>query len=81
MIAAYLASSGALASLPGWAVVGVALLACVCLAVAGRVVTNTVLNGSAPPVFEGLPYIGGILKFARVRGRPGARIPPTRAGL
>ncbi len=30
-----------------------------------RLVSNA-LPGKLPPVFEGLPYVGGILKFAQV---------------
>ncbi|KAF5835426.1 sterol 14 desaturase [Dunaliella salina] len=31
----------------------------------GRYLANTVGNGETPPVFEGLPFIGGLLKFTR----------------
>lgn len=33
----------------------------------GRYLANTVGNGQTPPVFEGLPFIGGLLKFTKVR--------------
>mmetsp|Transcript_6366 Transcript_6366/g.14126 ORF Transcript_6366/g.14126 Transcript_6366/m.14126 type:complete len:494 (+) Transcript_6366:74-1555(+) len=37
----------------------------VSVAVIGRVLFNTVLNGKRPPVFEGIPFVGGLLKFAK----------------
>lgn len=33
-----------------------------------RLIGNS-LPSKAPPVFEGLPFIGGIMKFASVSGR------------
>jgi len=32
----------------------------------GRILANAVGNGQTPPIFEGLPFIGGLLKFTRV---------------
>lgn len=34
--------------------------------IVGRVLFNN-LPGKRPPILEGIPYIGGLLKFARVR--------------
>lgn len=47
------------AYLSGWVIGGLLLL------VALRLLQN-LLPGKAPPVFEGLPFIGGILKFSKV---------------
>ena len=38
-------------------------LACVFL---GRILANTVGVGKSPPIFEGMPFVGGLLKFTRV---------------
>lgn len=40
------------------------LFACALL----RVITNK-LSRQAPPVFEGIPFIGGVLKFVKVTSR------------
>jgi hypothetical protein len=76
MMAAEVASSGAatggaqllgtLAALPAVVLLPLALLAALTLAVVGRLASHTVLRGPAPPVFEGVPFIGGMLKFAIV---------------
>jgi small-conductance mechanosensitive channel len=43
------------------------------LAVATVMLVTRVLSalfpGSKPPISEGVPYIGGLFKFAKVRGR------------
>jgi hypothetical protein len=36
-----------------------------------RILTNT-FNGKAPPVDEGIPFVGGLIKFSKVRSRPAA---------
>lgn len=41
---------------------GVVLLA----AVAMRLLTNT-FHGKSPPVEEGIPFVGGLIKFSKVR--------------
>lgn len=45
-----------------------AVLTVLSLAVA-RVIQNTLLNGKAPPVHEGIPLIGGLMKFIKVGSR------------
>ena len=44
-----------------WPVVGLVLLASVLVL---RVISNT-LTFNKPPIFEGLPFIGGLVKFAK----------------
>lgn len=63
-----LAAVAALQALPVVAQVAVALGSTLLLAVCLRLLKHTVLRGSAPPVEEGIPFIGGLLKFAKVRG-------------
>lgn len=58
----------ALQALPLAAQVAVAVGSTLVLAVCLRLLKHTVLRGSAPPVEEGIPFIGGLLKFAKVRG-------------
>lgn len=43
----------------------------------GRLLYNTKLvQGKRPPIFEGLPYVGGLIKFAKAsRGAIGRRDP------
>ena len=36
----------------------------------GRLLFNTVLNGKRPPIMEGLPYVGGLIKFMQVGTQP-----------
>lgn len=40
--------------------------AAIAAAVVARLANQTVLRGSKPPVFEGVPFVGGLLAFARV---------------
>ena len=47
-------------------VAGAALLVALALLV-HRVLTNA-LPGRAPPVDEGIPFVGGLIKFSKVRG-------------
>jgi hypothetical protein len=36
-----------------------------------RILANT-FHGNKPPIFEGIPFVGGLMKFAGVSARPGA---------
>lgn len=57
----------ALARVPLWQlglVVSVVLTAALLV---GRVLLNTLLNGKRPPIMEGYPFVGGLIKFAQVR--------------
>jgi hypothetical protein len=56
------ASGGMLASAP---LLGLALVAAFLVV---RWLKQTVLRGAAPPTLEGVPLVGGVVKFARVRG-------------
>lgn len=52
--------------------------------VLGRMIQNNLLVGKKPPILEGIPFIGGLLKFIKValRTAPRYRAPPgTHAGL
>lgn len=42
------------------------LAALLAAAVVARLAAHTVLRGAKPPVFEGVPFVGGLLAFARV---------------
>lgn len=46
----------------------VALAALLAAAVVARLASQTVLRGTKPPVYEGVPFVGGLLAFARVSG-------------
>ncbi len=50
---------------PVTVLVSTVLLATLVLLVVSRVLGNTVINSlqKRPPVFEGIPFIGGLLKF------------------
>ncbi|KAL6745660.1 sterol 14 desaturase [Haematococcus lacustris] len=50
--------------LPLYITVPLSLLVVLLTAVLTRILANYLLNGSRPPVFEGVPFIGGLLKFA-----------------
>ncbi len=52
-------------SLPAPALYAASALIVVASAVVLRLLFNS-LHGKTPPVFEGVPYIGGLLKFAAV---------------
>jgi sterol 14-demethylase len=54
----------ALAAMPPHALLAAALAATFAIALLLRLFANA-LRGSAPPIAEGLPFIGGLLKFAR----------------
>jgi hypothetical protein len=43
------------------------LAAALAAAVVARLASQTVLRGNRPPVFEGVPFVGGVLAFAKVR--------------
>lgn len=45
------------------------LAAALAAAVVARLASQTVLRGNRPPVFEGVPFVGGVLAFAKVRER------------
>ncbi len=51
-------------------------VAALALVVVARLVHNS-LPGSAPPVFEGIPFIGGVLKFVKVQCARGGSAPTT----
>lgn len=36
-----------------------------------RIIANT-FHGNRPPIFEGVPFVGGLMKFAGVSARPWA---------
>lgn len=50
------------------ALVITAAAAVVALAVI-RILANT-FHGNKPPIFEGIPYVGGLMKFAGVSSKP-----------
>jgi sterol 14-demethylase len=54
----------ALHQLPPSAMIIVSIVACLMIAVLARVLSNT-FHGNAPPVDEGIPFIGGLLKFSK----------------
>lgn len=61
--------------LPPWQLGMAVSLVLVAAALVGRVLANS-FTGKRPPIFEGIPYIGGLLKFVAVSGaRPEARAP------
>ncbi len=47
------------------ALIALTVVAVAALLVVARLVLNK-LTGSRPPVFEGVPFIGGMIKFAKV---------------
>jgi hypothetical protein len=71
---------GAVAGASALQLVATALLVVVVASIALRVAQNH-LPSKRPPVFEGIPYVGGLLKFAGVSGPIGglAPHPPRRA--
>jgi sterol 14alpha-demethylase len=56
-------------SLPLPALVAVATIAAIGVAIILRVAGNY-FHGSTPPVIEGIPFIGGLIKFSKVRSYP-----------
>lgn len=59
--------ASSLAALPLSALVGIGVLLVAVSLFASRVLAN-VFRGSAPPVDEGIPFVGGLVKFSKVRG-------------
>lgn len=59
------ALSEGLQSLPTGALIGVAIAVVAVAMVAARILTNT-FTGKAPPVDEGIPFVGGLIKFSKV---------------
>ncbi len=59
-----------LAALPLAALVAVGTLVFLLAVVVLRAAGNQ-LNAKAPPVFEGVPFVGGIIKFVQARPSPG----------
>lgn len=51
---------------PSVAVVGVAVLAVAAVLLITRALSSA-FPGRKPPIVEGVPYIGGLFKFAKVR--------------
>lgn len=45
---------------------GTALVGFLFLAIVARILQNTLI-GSKPPIYEDIPYIGGLLKFIQAR--------------
>lgn len=65
----------------GMPVLVLAALACTLITVVFmRHISHTLLLGNRPPVFEGIPLIGGLLKFMGVRGgrSDSLRVPALR---
>lgn len=56
-----------LLQLPLPTLVALVAVTTVVVAVAVRVLSNT-FHGNKPPVDEGIPFIGGLLKFSKVSG-------------
>jgi hypothetical protein len=46
--------------------VGTSLFAFIVLAIVARLVQNTLI-GTKPPIYEDIPFIGGLLKFMQAR--------------
>lgn len=56
----------ALAEVPLGVLIALSVVLLFCVLILARVISNTLLRGNAPPVFEGVPFIGGMLKFGKV---------------
>jgi sterol 14-demethylase len=54
---------GKLQDLPLTILLPAAFIIVAATVIVGRLLQNSLLNGKRPPVFEGLPIVGGILKF------------------
>ena len=46
--------------------VGTGLIGFLFLAIVARVLQNTLI-GSKPPIYEDIPYVGGLIKFIQAR--------------
>eukprot|EP00955_Chlamydomonas_euryale_P041056 351882-Chlamydomonas_euryale.AAC.9 len=46
-----------------------AVLGVVFAAVVMRLAQATILRGRAPPIFEDIPFVGGLMKFLKVRAQ------------
>lgn len=66
VFAAVLPGSAGLAALPASSLIMLGVLVAVASIFAFRVMENA-FRGSAPPIDEGIPFIGGLLKFSKVR--------------
>ena len=64
---------------PSPAVVGLAMLAVAAALLITRVLSNA-FPGRKPPIVEGVPFVGGLLKFAKVRS-PSIEAARWRAGV
>ena len=71
-----IAFSEGLRGLPPAALYGIGTLVFL-LAVALLRFTSNQLNAKAPPVFEGIPFVGGIIKFVQARLRSSASLLQT----
>lgn len=54
-----------LQAMPFPMLVAVAMTAVVAVMFAVRIISNT-FHGSSPPVDEGIPFVGGLMKFSKV---------------
>lgn len=79
-VEASLSALQGVSALPALHLAVLGALAFVVLAFAGRVVYRN-LPSSQPPILEGIPYIGGLLKFASVRASRGGLRGATAAGV
>jgi hypothetical protein len=61
--------SGGLSLTPAAFYLALTIVFIISLAV-GRLFVNSLRLTKAPPVFEGVPFLGGILKFAKVQHFP-----------
>lgn len=55
-----------LQELPVWQLIPLVSVVVVASLVVARLVMNS-LPGKTPPIFEGIPFIGGLIKFTKVR--------------
>lgn len=65
--AAVQSADSVLLQLPLPTLVALIAVTTVVVAVAVRILSNT-FHGNKPPVEEGIPFIGGLLKFSKVSG-------------
>ena len=66
----------AVGGLTGAPLVAAALLAGLALAFVSRALAN-LFRGNKPPIMEGIPFIGGLLKFTKARAGNRAKTAPA----
>ena len=54
-----------LSALPLPQLIAVSVVVVLLAAIVARVLSNT-FNGKAPPIDEGIPFVGGLIKFSKV---------------